>query len=58
MKFLLLIVFIALLVYFLFPTFISLCDTLGQVIADVVYSIKDAFKDKAEEWKELFLRFK
>lgn len=52
------IVIVVLLFYFLFPPFILLVDDLGQGIADAVYSIKDEFKYKAEEWKELFLRFK
>ena len=56
MEFLFLIVISVLLIYFLFPPLLSLVDGLGQILSDVVASIKDAFKDKAEEWREIFSR--
>ena len=51
MKSLLLIVIAVLLVYFLFPPLLFL----GELFLENIVYI---FKEKADEWKELFLRFK
>ena len=46
----------ALLIFFLTPTFIFLCEDLGKVITDFVLGVKDAFVETAKKWKYIFKR--
>ena len=47
----------ALLVYFLFPNILRLSADLGEFVCEWFADLKTAFKDKAEEWKDLFSFF-
>ena len=46
----------ALLIFFLTPAFIFLCENLGEFVTDFVSGVKDAFIETAEKWKYIFKR--
>ena len=47
----------ALIVYFLFPSFLGLVADFLDTSREVVSDIKTAFKDKAKEWEDILSLF-
>lgn len=47
----------SLLIFFLTPAFIHLCEEIGENFSNAVDSVKDSFIETAEEWKYIFKRW-
>ena len=45
------------LLFFLTPTFIFLCDDFGEIVSDIVSGWKLAFIETANKWKYIFKRW-